>query len=161
MIHRTWQFALGAAFGVGFLGTGFALTGAQQEKGQDERQAPRYQPLVVVQLAVSDLDRAVKFYTETLGMELELEIEELRWAKIKTAVSGLTLGLGESKDTQGSGTVSVNLAVPDADRARAMLEGRGVKFQGETTDIPGVVRLADFQDPDGNRFRIAGPSGPK
>ena len=67
MIHRSWRLALGAAFGMGCLATGFALTGAQEAQeaqGQAERQAPRYQPVVVVQLAVADLDRAVEFYTE-------------------------------------------------------------------------------------------------
>ena len=127
----------------------------------DEKPKLAYQPVMLVQLAVKDLDRSVKFYGQVLDLELEYRIEELKWAKFKTALPGVSIGLGESQQAAGSGTVSVNLTVDDTDAARALLEKRGVKFLGETTDIPGVVRLATFQDPDGNRFRLAGPSQAK
>ena len=68
--------------------------------------------------------------------------------------------LGQSEDVQGSGTMSINLAVADCDAARARLEARGVEFLGPTVNIPGVVRLADFLDPDGNKIRLAGPAKP-
>ncbi len=42
----------------------------------------------------------------------------------------------------------------------AILESRDVVFDGPTIEVPGVVRLADFKDPDGNRIRLAGdPDG--
>lgn len=128
-----------------------------REAQESEPKAPHFQPVVVVELAVSDLDRSIEFYTETLGMELESRIDAFRWAKVRTSVPGLSLGLGQEDEVEGSGTVSVNLAVADADGVRAQLEARGVEFQGATIEIPGVVRLADFTDPDGNRFRLAGP----
>jgi predicted enzyme related to lactoylglutathione lyase len=53
----------------------------------------------------------------------------------------------------------VNLAVRDLDAMRLRLETAGVKFLGPTKDIPGVVRLADFLDPDGNLIRLAGHAG--
>ena len=130
-------------------------------RGDDAKPKLGFQPVVVVEIAVKDLDRSVKFYSEVLGLELEYRIDELKWAKFKTALPGLGIGVGESAKVAGSGTVSVNLAVGDTDAARKLLEQRGVKFIGETTDIPGVVRLATFQDPDGNRFRLAGPSRAK
>lgn len=129
---------------------------------QAKEDTPRFQAVVVAQLSVSDLDRSVAFYRDTLGLELELMIDALRWAKFKTAVPGLTIGLNEVKNLKlpapkTLGPSSLNLAVPDADLARQQLEAKGVRFLGPTTEIPGVVRLADFVDPDGHCFRLAGP----
>ncbi|MEM7164825.1 MAG: VOC family protein [Planctomycetota bacterium] len=127
--------------------------GAVQATGTD---GPKFQSVIVVQLAVKDIDAAVKFYTKTLGLELGYQIDAIKWAQIKTPVPGFTLGIGEDRTAKGSGTASVNLAVADTDAVRKMLEERGVKFS-QTMEIPGVVRLADFTDPDGNRLRLAGP----
>jgi predicted enzyme related to lactoylglutathione lyase len=157
MYTRAHQ-VLGAVLGLGLMVTGLGSFAAAGTRGQESGERPTYQPAVVIQLAVSDLDRSVAFYTETLGLELDVRVEALRWAKVKTAIPGLMIGLSETDVVSGSGTASVNLAVGDADRARVQLEAAGVQFHGETIDIPGVVRLADFDDPDGNRLRIAGPS---
>ena len=35
-------------------------------------------------------------------------------------------------------------------QARRQLESKGVKFDGETIEIPEMVTLATFFDPDGN-----------
>jgi hypothetical protein len=45
--------------------------------------------------------------------------------------------------------------VLDIATARAGLEGAGVPFDGETQVLPGLVKLATFSDPDGNRFMLA------
>lgn len=55
----------------------------------------------------------------------------------------------------GSGTVSKNIGVVDIEAARKTLEQRGVVFKSETITIPGIVKLADCTDPDGNRIRLA------
>lgn len=110
---------------------------------------------LLVQLATADLDVAVSFYTDVLGWELISRDEELHWAKIRSVAGDVVIGIGESPKIEGSGTMSLNFGVRDIDASRAMLESRGVVFKGETRTIPGVVRLADFRDPDGNRIRLA------
>ncbi|HXV75029.1 MAG TPA: VOC family protein [Candidatus Polarisedimenticolaceae bacterium] len=110
---------------------------------------------LLVQLAVKDLDRSLAFYTEVLGWELISRNDELHWAKLRPIGCDAVVGVGESPRIEGSGTASLNFGVIDVDAARAVLESRGVVFSGETRTIPGVVRLADFADPDGNRFRLA------
>ena len=45
--------------------------------------------------------------------------------------------------------------VVDIDVARAELEGKGVRFDGDTIELPGMVKLASFFDPDGNRYMLA------
>ena len=40
--------------------------------------------------------------------------------------------------------------VKDIDAARTLLESKKVRFDGPTQEIPGMVKLATFFDPDGN-----------
>ena len=116
-----------------------------------------WQNTLLVQLHVADLDRAIEFYTETLGFTLQQRIDELRWARIDTGIENVIIGLGVG-ESAGSGTVSLNFAVGNIEHARTLLERRGVVFDGPTINIPGVVQLADFADPDGNKIRLAGHS---
>ena len=45
--------------------------------------------------------------------------------------------------------------VVDIVQARAWLEGKSVRFDGPIQDVPGLVRLATFYDPDGNAWTLA------
>lgn len=121
-----------------------------------------YQEPIVIQFAVADLDRSVQFYTETLGLAMRVRVDAIGWARIMTANDNVDIGLGlkPAEEAIGTGAASVNLAVGDIDAVRQTLEARGVAFLGPTIEIPGVVRLADFEDPDGNRIRLAGAPRP-
>ncbi len=133
-------------------GAWVALAGPKS--AQTER--VRWQPTLLVQLGVEDLDRAIAFYTDTLGFSLQERNDQLRWARIDVGIRGVTIGLGVVDEAGGSGTASFNIGVTDIDHARATLESKGVEFLGPTLRIPGVVELADFHDPDGNMIRLAG-----
>lgn len=117
----------------------------------------RWQNTMLVQVRVADLDRAIDFYTNTLGFTLQQRVDELQWARIETGIDNVIIGLGVG-ESAGSGTMSLNFGVGDIESARSLLESRGVVFDGPTLEIPGVVKLADFSDPDGNRIRLAGHS---
>lgn len=67
---------------------------------------------------------------------------------------GVSIGLNQDGDALGPGTTPV-FGVHDIHAARAELEAKGVSFEGDTTEIPGMVRLATFTDPDGNRYMLA------
>jgi len=123
-----------------------------------EHERVAWQPTLLVQLGVSDLDRAIEFYTDTLEFRLEERNDQLNWARIDIGMPDVTIGLGAVAEPAGSGTASFNIGVTDIDAARALLESRGVEFLGPTIRIPGVVELADFRDPDGNKIRLAGHS---
>lgn len=115
-----------------------------------------YAGSLLIQLRVADLDRAITFYRDVLNFDLVLRNDELQWAKLKPGIPGVTIGLGVGPEVKGSGTTSLNFGVDDIDAARNLLENRGVQFLGPTITIPGVVRLADFNDPDDNKIRLAG-----
>ena len=52
---------------------------------------------------------------------------------------------------------TIVLQVEDIERERKRLETGGVKFEGKIEEIPGIVRLATFRDPSGNRLQLAQP----
>ena len=106
---------------------------------------------------VSDMDRAVKFYTETLGLKLQYQAGP-GWAQLD-AGKGLVLGLhgahpgGPAPGQNGSTVIGFELTEP-IDEAYEKLAGLGVKFAGPIQDTA-HVRLAYFSDPDGNSFYLS------
>jgi CubicO group peptidase (beta-lactamase class C family) len=117
-----------------------------------------YRPVVLVQLPVADLDRAIAFYRDVLELAVTERRDDLGFAHIETRVPGLQIGLSAGGSLSGSGGSIVNIGVADVAASRALLESRGVVFTGATQVIPGKVSLAAFADPDGNRLRLAGPA---
>ncbi|MCH8027131.1 MAG: VOC family protein [candidate division Zixibacteria bacterium] len=105
---------------------------------------------------VSDMDRAVNFYTDTLGMKIQQRVGN-DWCSID-AGDGLTLGLhpaGPNNPKPGSrGGISIGLGITGPlDDVVKTLKDRGVAFEGEIIDDdPG--RFALFGDPDGNEFYL-------
>ena len=101
---------------------------------------------------VGDMDRAVEFYTETLGLKLHDRFEH-EWAAID-AGAGFLIGLqparpgGPKPGSPGSITVGLFVDQPLENVHEAFFR-RGVKFQGPIVNDE-VVRLAYFTDPDGN-----------
>ena len=117
----------------------------------------KYRPVLLVQLGVKDLDRAVRFYTETLGFVVTERRDDLQFAHLSTNVEGLEIGLSQQLEPLGSGSVLLNIGVADVQSARHAIESKGITFARPTIVIPGKVALAEFTDPDGNRLRFAGP----
>jgi predicted enzyme related to lactoylglutathione lyase len=103
-------------------------------------------------LRVTDLDRAIAWYTDALGFSVIHHVPEAGWAELQTPVAKVRVGLTavETMPAPGGGAV-LTFGVEDVDAARAILEARGdVRFDGETGQIDGWVRLATLYDPDGN-----------
>ncbi len=106
---------------------------------------------------VSDMERAVKFYTETLGLKLMYPASP-GWAQLD-AGKGLVLGLhgthggGPTPGQNGATVIGFELDEP-MDQAYAALTERGVKFDGPIQDTQ-HIRLAHFSDPDGNKFYLS------
>ncbi len=115
-------------------------------------------------LLVADLDRAVRFYVETLGFKLRVR-NGPHWAEVD-AGGGLVLGLHTAPEHGGPrpgahGSISIGLEVnqPIAEVVQ-VLSNRGVVFQGpvrEPIREGGAVKLAFFADPDGNALYLAEP----
>ena len=109
-----------------------------------------------ITLAMSVRDRHVsaEWYSAKLGFELIHHIDEAGWSEMRTKTDGVTLGLGEQAEPAPGNTVPV-FGVADIEAARGSLEAAGVRFDGETETVEGMVRTATFYDPDGNALMLA------
>jgi len=105
-------------------------------------------------LSVRDRLASATWYETMLGFELLYHLDEAGWSEMKTKTEGVTLGLGEQSEPTPGNTVPV-FGVADIEAARAALEAEGVRFDGETEVIEGMVSTATFYDPDGNALMLA------
>lgn len=95
-----------------------------------------------------DVQRAKRFYTEVLGLEVESEGEH----DIELTLGQVTLDVFDPSSIGQPFSPSLAgfaLRVADVDAARAELEAKGVVFAGETIETS-VCKQAWFSDPDGN-----------
>ena len=108
-----------------------------------------------VSVPTRDLERAVAFYGETLGLPRSVYRPERSFAEFETGT--VTLNVVDPERI-GIGSFSPNanhiaLHVEDVAVARATLEERGVAFAGDTLDTS-VCHMAIFADPDGNALML-------
>ena len=107
-----------------------------------------------IALSVKDRHISAKWYTEMLGFELLYHADEAGWSELNTKTEGVTLGLGEHSEPKPGNMVPV-FGIADINTACKNLERAGVKFDGETDTIEGMVSTATFYDPDGNALMLA------
>lgn len=116
--------------------------------------------LEVVVLPVSDLDRAIAFYRDQVGFNLDHRTTngEMDFAQLTPPGSGCSIVIGNlpSQQQMAPGSMSgLQLVVSDAHAAREQLVARGV----EASEIA-VIDPRDggtffgFSDPDGNSWAV-------
>ncbi len=105
-------------------------------------------------LGVSDLDRSIAWYQGTLGFDLMYRLEDIAWCELKTGVERVSLGLSEVEEAGGKGGATLTFGVEDIEAAKAELDSRSVRQDGPIRDIPGLVRLLTFFDPDDNALML-------
>ena len=109
---------------------------------------------ITLALSVRDRHASADWYAQKLGFELLYHMDEAGWSELATRTEGVTLGLGEQTEPTPGNTVPV-FGVADIAGARSALEEVGVKFDGATETIEGMVSTATFYDPDGNALMLA------
>jgi catechol 2,3-dioxygenase-like lactoylglutathione lyase family enzyme len=99
---------------------------------------------------VSDIKRSLDWYQNVLGFKLIYHVEEMGWAELASEVNGVNVGLSQVEQPNVGLCAKLTWGVKDIDLARQFVESKKVRFDGPTQEIPGMVKLATFFDPDGN-----------
>jgi catechol 2,3-dioxygenase-like lactoylglutathione lyase family enzyme len=109
-----------------------------------------YASSLTVVYQVSDIRRSIDWYRDVLGFNLLYQVEEMGWCEMMTELKGVNVGLSQVENPNVGLAGKLTWSVKDIDLARKMLEAKKVRFDGPTQEIPGMVKLATFFDPDGN-----------
>jgi catechol 2,3-dioxygenase-like lactoylglutathione lyase family enzyme len=122
----------------------------------------------VVTIPVSDVERARDFYSQKVGLNLDIDYrvsDEVHLVQLTGSACSIHLGTSTSAMEPGS-VDGVFLVVPDVRAARAELVERGVDVGDVQVFDEGAYRTAReddsldnvgcvfFSDPDGNRWCV-------
>lgn len=101
---------------------------------------------VIAVVPVKDHSVAVTWYAQLLGRAADLVPDEgvAEWQ----IADGAWIQVGLDPDRAGSTTVIIG--VRDLEAQRRECESSGVTL-GETVEYPDIIRMAEAEDPDGNK----------
>jgi lactoylglutathione lyase len=119
---------------------------------------PFISAIATVGIPVTDQDRALAFYTETLSMQKQLDVPLPqmggRWITVAPTGGATTIALLRAHDGVPAGVeTGIRLASPNAAAAHQRLRDRGVDV-GELLCWEGVPPMFAVHDPDGNGLEI-------
>jgi catechol 2,3-dioxygenase-like lactoylglutathione lyase family enzyme len=115
--------------------------------------------LELVQIPVTDVDRAKAFYVEKVGFHVDVDVrpnDQVRIVQLTPPGSACSIGLwaGLSNMEMKPGSLrGLHLVVGDITSARSELVERGVDM-GEVEEHDQGVKYAAFSDPDGNIWTL-------
>jgi catechol 2,3-dioxygenase-like lactoylglutathione lyase family enzyme len=112
--------------------------------------------LELVYVPVSDVDRAIAFYTERAGFHLDNDAtvsRSLRFVQLTPPGSACSIALGVGLADSAPGSVrGLQLVVEDIHAAREELVARGLEV-GDV-DVQPWGSFLYFSDPDGNTWAV-------
>jgi predicted enzyme related to lactoylglutathione lyase len=119
---------------------------------------PRISKVGTVGVPVTDQDRALQFYVDTLGFTKTLDAPfggGQRWIEVAPAGATTTIALAPTPEGKPVGVdTGIRLFTADADADHAYLTGQGVDADAEVMRWPGVPAMFSFRDPDGNTLYL-------
>ena len=101
-------------------------------------------------MGVKNLEAGVAWYRDVLGFAPLYVREDIAWGELQTGVAKVNVGLSQVEEPGGKGGATLTFGVTDLDAAKAELDAKGVRQDGDIQEIPGMVRLLTFYDPDDN-----------
>ena len=116
----------------------------------------------VVVVPVTDQDRAINFYVDTLGFEKRADVpfgEGYRWVEVAPAGADTTIAIVPPPPGTPSGNVQTGIALQttDIDAVHADLKERGVDVDAEVSRMGDPVPpLFWLRDPEGNSLMVVG-----
>jgi catechol 2,3-dioxygenase-like lactoylglutathione lyase family enzyme len=111
----------------------------------------------MISLGVKDPPRSVKFYGETLGLELVGKPGEVTLFRAGDVTLVLNQPLGNAAGNAMVGAVEVIFPVDSVAAAKDELARRGCHFVFDPHEVTTGMWAATFTDPDGHRLTLFGP----
>lgn len=109
---------------------------------------------LTISIQCKDLAKSKAWYRDVMGFTFLYEVAEIGWCELATECAKVNIGLSQvEKPKVGAGPVPT-FGVKDIVAARKQMEGKKVRFDGETMEIPHMVKLATFFDLDGNALML-------
>jgi catechol 2,3-dioxygenase-like lactoylglutathione lyase family enzyme len=123
--------------------------------------------LELVNVPVSDVDRAKAFYVDQVGFNADHDFvvsDEIRFVQLTPPGSacsiaigtGLSSGAGQGGEAEPGSVRGLQLVVDDIEAAHAELADRGVDVS-DVAEFPWGT-FVFFRDPDGNGWNVQGPA---
>ena len=115
-------------------------------------------------VTVSDTDRAIDFYTGTLGFEKVVDEPMgpgMRWVEVQVSGAETTIALAPPPEGQPAGDTQTGICLDtsDVDSAHAALKAAGADVDDEVSRYGGPVPpMFWLRDPDGNALIVVQPS---
>jgi catechol 2,3-dioxygenase-like lactoylglutathione lyase family enzyme len=123
--------------------------------------ATRINKIGVVVVPVTDQDRALEFYVDTLGFEKRADVpfgDGYRWVEVAPADGATTIAIVPPPEGQPAGNTQtgIGLHTHDIEAVHADLKARGADVDDEISRMGDPVPpLFWFRDPDGNTLMVA------
>ena len=102
---------------------------------------------------VADMDRAVKFYRDVIG--LPLKFQSPGWSEFATGATGLALH--PASESKPAGTVELGFDAEDLSKFHQEMSEKGVKFTGSPTKQEWGRMLTQFVDSEGAYSTVSAP----
>lgn len=124
-----------------------------------DQTSARIDAVRAVGIPVSDQDRAVQFYGQTLGFEkvMDAPIDDFggRWIEMLPPESAVTVALTPANEQVPAGVdTGIRFTTRDAAALHRRLTADGVGVD-ELLEWEGVPPMFDFRDPDGNVLYVS------
>lgn len=114
--------------------------------------------IVAIMLGVRDLNKAVEFYRDKLGLKLVMSEPGLALLQCGNVVIGLNPGLVRLAP-QVTGATEVSFGVDNLRATQKALAEKGIAFLSEPRQATPTDMAVHFKDEDGHLLSLFGPEG--
>ena len=116
--------------------------------------------LMMVAVAVGDMQKAKAFYADKLGLKVTTDYRQDDahwWVSLMLPEGGVTITLTTFYGNAKPGTMTLWFATSDISAAHKDLSSKGIKISNIGDDLHGPgsgVKWFNFKDPDGNLVHL-------
>jgi predicted enzyme related to lactoylglutathione lyase len=112
--------------------------------------------VTMISIGVTDMDRSIRFYTETLGLPMAGPRGEVTMIRAGEITIALNRPLARSAPQALAGAVEVIFSVESVSSMETQLASRGCAFIASSHEVTPGLWAATFTDPDGHKLTLLG-----